>query len=68
MTIESWQHQIKEAAARSQRLTIRGSGSKSFLAPDAQGEVLDTRTQAGIATVLCSRRIATQKRREGQGK
>ena len=48
MTIESWQHQIKEAAARSQKLVIRGSGSKSLLAPEARGEVLDTRAHAGI--------------------
>ncbi len=48
MTIESWQHQIKEAAARSQKLVIRGGGSKSFLALPAQGEVLDTRIHTGI--------------------
>ena len=46
--IESWQNQIKAAAARSEKLTIRGSGSKSFLAPEVRGEVLDTRTHAGI--------------------
>ncbi len=48
MTIESWQNQIKAAAARGEKLTIRGSGSKSFLASEAQGEVLDTRTHAGV--------------------
>ena len=48
MTIESWQNQIKAAAAKGEKLTIRGSGSKSFLAPDAQGGVLDTHTHAGI--------------------
>ena len=46
--IESWQIQIKATAAKGEKLTIRGSGSKSFLAPAAQGEVLDTRTHAGI--------------------
>ncbi|MEO7255108.1 MAG: glycolate oxidase subunit GlcE [Casimicrobium sp.] len=46
--IESWQNQIKAAAAKGEKLTIRGSGSKSFLAPEAQGEVLDTRAHAGI--------------------
>ena len=46
--IESWQTQIKAAAAKGEKLTIRGSGSKSFLAPQAQGEVLDTRAHAGI--------------------
>lgn len=46
--IEAWQNQIKAAAAKGEKLTIRGSGSKSFLAPQAQGEVLDTRTHAGL--------------------
>ena len=46
--IESWQNQIKAAAARSEKLTIRGSGSKSFLAPEVRGDVLDTRAHAGI--------------------
>ena len=46
--IESWQNQIKAAAAKGEKLTIRGSGSKTFLAPDAQGEVLDTRAHTGI--------------------
>ncbi len=46
--IEAWQNQIKAAAAKGEKLTIRGSGSKTFLAPQAQGEVLDTRTHAGI--------------------
>ena len=48
MTIESWQNQIKAAAAKGEKLTICGSGSKSFLAPQAEGRVLDTRTHAGI--------------------
>ena len=48
MTIENWQHQIKAAAAKGEKLTIGGSGSKSFFAPGVQGEVLDTRTHAGI--------------------
>ncbi len=46
--IESWQNQIKAAAAKGEKLTIHGSGSKSFLAPQGQGEVLDTRAHAGI--------------------
>lgn len=46
--IESWKKQIKAAAAKGAKLTIRGSGSKSFLAPESRGEVLDTRTHAGI--------------------
>ena len=46
--IESWQNQIKAAAARGDKLSIRGSGSKSFLSPEVAGEVLDTCTHAGI--------------------
>ena len=46
--IESWQTQIKAAAARSEKLTIRGSGSKPSLAPEVRGDVLDTRVHAGI--------------------
>ena len=48
MTIETWQNQIKAAAARGDKLTIRGSGSKSFLVPDVRCEVLDTRAHAGV--------------------
>ena len=46
--IETWQNQIKAAAAKGEKLAIRGSGSKSFLVPQARGEVLDTRAHAGI--------------------
>jgi glycolate oxidase FAD binding subunit len=48
MTIDVWQSQIREAAARGRKLDIRGSGSKSFCAPAPVGDVLDTRTHAGI--------------------
>ena len=33
MTIEAWQAQIKEAAARSGKLHVRGSGGKAFVRP-----------------------------------
>jgi glycolate oxidase FAD binding subunit len=46
--IEHWQQQIKEAAARGGKLTPRGGDTKSFLAPGHAGDVLDTRTYAGI--------------------
>lgn len=50
MTIDVWQAQIKEAAARSGKLVVRGSGSKAFCAPPASADsvVLDTRAHAGI--------------------
>lgn len=47
--IEDWQNRIKAAAARGERLAIRGSGSKSFLQPaTAAGTAIDTRDHAGI--------------------
>ncbi len=46
--IEHWQQQIKEAAARGGKLTPRGGGTKSFVAPPHVGDVLDTRAYAGI--------------------
>ena len=46
--IELWQSQIKAAAAKGAKLTIRGSGSKSFCSPSVVGEVLDTRSHVGI--------------------
>jgi len=49
--IEDWQDRIKAAAARGERLAIRGSGSKSFLqsAPAATATAaIDTRAHAGI--------------------
>lgn len=49
MTIEAWQAQIKEAAARSGKLHVRGSGSKAFCSPVAADRVaIDTRAHAGI--------------------
>jgi glycolate oxidase FAD binding subunit len=46
--IDNWQARVKAAAAKGERLAIRGSGSKSFCAPAATGEVVDTRGHAGI--------------------
>lgn len=50
MSIDIWQAQIKEAAARGGKVCIRGSGSKSFCAPSANPDALtlDTRANAGI--------------------
>ncbi len=72
--IETWQQQIKEAAARGGKLTPRGGGTKAFLAPshagDAAshvGDMLDTRSHAGIVeydpkelviVVKCGTRVA----------
>ncbi len=46
--IDTWQSQIKAAAASGKKLTIRGSGSKTFLSPSASGDVIDMRAHAGI--------------------
>ena len=50
MSIDIWQAQIKEAAARGGKICIRGSGSKSFCAPPVIQDALtlDTRVNAGI--------------------
>ncbi len=50
MTIDVWQAQIKQTAARTGKLVVRGSGSKAFCAPPANADsaVLDTRAHAGI--------------------
>lgn len=65
--IEQWQAQIKAVAAKGGKLTIRGSGSKSFCSPVAEGEVIDARNHSGIVeyepselviVVRCGARIA----------
>ncbi|TAG84156.1 MAG: FAD-binding protein, partial [Betaproteobacteria bacterium] len=65
--IETWQQQIKAAAAKGEKLAIKGSGSKSFLAPVRVGLTLDTRSHAGIVeydpkelviVVKCGTRVA----------
>ncbi|MBL8311824.1 MAG: glycolate oxidase subunit GlcE [Burkholderiales bacterium] len=50
MTIETWQAQIKQAAARGGKLAIRGSGSKAFCSPPASptAVLLDIRAHAGV--------------------
>ena len=65
--IENWQSQIKAAAAKGEKLAIRGSGSKAFCSPTVAGDALDTREHAGIVeyepnelviVVRCGTRIA----------
>ena len=65
--IENWQSQIKAAAAKGEKLTIRGSASKSFCSPAISGEFIDAREHAGIVeyepnelviVVRCGTRIA----------
>ncbi len=65
--IDVWQAQIKAAAAKGEKLAIRGSGSKTFCSPAATGDVIDTSEHAGIVeyepnelviVVRCGARIA----------
>jgi glycolate oxidase FAD binding subunit len=47
--IESFAERIREAAARRSPLRLRGGGSKDFYGNGLRGEILDTRSYAGIA-------------------
>jgi glycolate oxidase FAD binding subunit len=66
-TIVHWQSHIKAAAAKGEKLVVKGSGSKSFLSPAREGATLDTRAHTGIVeydpkelviVVKCGTRIA----------
>jgi glycolate oxidase FAD binding subunit len=65
--IVHWQQHIKAAAAKGEKLVIKGSGSKLFLAPAHEGVTLDTRAHSGIVeydpkelviVVKCGTRVA----------
>lgn len=47
--IESFAERIREAAARRSPLRLRGGGTKDFYGNELRGEILDTRSYAGIA-------------------
>jgi glycolate oxidase FAD binding subunit len=47
--IEAFAEQIRQASARGSALRLRGGGSKDFYGNEPRGEILDTRTYAGIA-------------------
>ena len=46
-TLKAWQAQVREAQANATPLRIRGAGTKDFYGTGV-GEVLDTRTHAGV--------------------
>ena len=48
--MEFFQEKIRQAAARRVPLRLRGGGSKDFYGNAPQGEILDTRTYAGIVS------------------
>jgi glycolate oxidase FAD binding subunit len=66
-TLEALQDRIREAAARSVPLRLRGGGSKDFYGNQPRGELLDTHGYAGITsyeptelvvTARCGTRLA----------
>ena len=50
MSLEVLQHRIREAAAQGTPLRLRGGGSKDFYGNEPRGELLDTRSHAGIVS------------------
>jgi len=48
LSLDSFQQKIVEAAARRTPLRLRGGGTKDFYGNEPRGEVLDTRSYAGI--------------------
>jgi len=48
LSLDSFQQKIVEAAARKTPLRLRGGGTKDFYGNEPRGEVLDTRSYAGI--------------------
>jgi glycolate oxidase FAD binding subunit len=50
LTLEALQDRIREAAARKASLRLRGGGSKDFYGNEPRGELLDTRSYAGIVS------------------
>ena len=59
MTLAALQEQIRTAAARAAPLRPRGGGSKDFYGNPARGEVVDTRTYAGIVDYEPSELVMT---------
>ena len=49
MSLAEFQDRVRAAAARGTALRLRGGGSKDFYGNEPRGEILDTRTYAGIA-------------------
>lgn len=67
MTLEPFQQSIRDAAARRGALRLRGGGTKDFYGNPPSGELLDTRSYAGIVsyeptelvvTARCGTRLA----------
>jgi glycolate oxidase FAD binding subunit len=50
LSLEVLQEHIREAAARGTPLRLRGGGSKDFYGNEPRGELLDTRSHAGVVS------------------
>jgi glycolate oxidase FAD binding subunit len=50
LSLENLQQQIREAAGRGTALCIRGGGTKDFYGNAPRGELLDTRSHAGVVS------------------
>ena len=59
MSLEALQDRIREAAARRAPLRLRGGGSKDFYGNSPRGELLDTRSYAGIVSYEPSELVMT---------
>jgi glycolate oxidase FAD binding subunit len=57
--LKDFQERIREAAARGAPLRLRGGGSKDFYGNAPRGEVLDTRTHAGIVSYEATELVVT---------
>jgi glycolate oxidase FAD binding subunit len=59
--IETFQEKIREAAQRRSPLRLRGGGTKDFYGNALRGEILDTRTYAGIVAYEPTELVVTAK-------
>ncbi|HKY03097.1 MAG TPA: glycolate oxidase subunit GlcE [Burkholderiales bacterium] len=59
MTLQAIQERIREAAAQTRPLRLRGGGTKDFYGERFEGEVLDTRVHAGIVDYEPSELVIT---------
>lgn len=50
MSLEAFQERIRDAAARATPLRLRGGGTKDFYGNTPRGQILDTRSYAGIVS------------------
>ena len=57
--VQQWMEQVASAQAKGQRIVVRGSGTKAFLAEQEDGEVLDVRAHQGIVDYQPSELVVT---------